>query len=133
MGMGCRANAWCLLIHAEASLSQGQHGVNLQRGTLKLPAVSTQPVPARKPPVTGDGSRRTMFPRRAPPTPRVAPRVGRPRHLNLTACSCVPVYPCIRAHSPHPPPWPGHSFPVSHQIECHFVPEALIIPRQRLR
>ena len=30
--------------------------------TLKLPVVSTQPVPAKKPPVTGEGSKRTMFP-----------------------------------------------------------------------
>ena len=27
-------------------------------------------------------------------------------HLNLIVCSR-----CARSHSPHPPPWPGHSFP----------------------
>jgi len=26
-------------------------------------------------------------------------------HLNLTVCSSLPVYPCTRTNSPHPPPW----------------------------
>ena len=30
--------------------------------TFNAPAVNTYPVPARNPPVTGDGNRRTMFP-----------------------------------------------------------------------
>mmetsp|Transcript_120 Transcript_120/g.310 ORF Transcript_120/g.310 Transcript_120/m.310 type:complete len:342 (+) Transcript_120:2007-3032(+) len=36
--------------------------------TLKLPVVSTHPVPARKPPVTGEGSSRTMLPSLALPS-----------------------------------------------------------------
>ena len=45
---------------------------------------------------------------------------GRRHSLHPPPCLCTSyllfayiVYPCTCTHSPHPPPWPGHSFPFS--------------------
>jgi hypothetical protein len=33
------------------------------------------------------------------------------RHQAVVLAPVLVVHQCIRTHSPHPPPWPGHSFP----------------------
>jgi len=47
-------------------------------------------------------------------------------HLNLIVACLVIMYQCTRIHSLHPPPWPGHSFPLqlilTVRLFAHSVP-----------
>ena len=50
---------------------------------------------------------------------RIGPSLSITLQLNLSTfevlCGMIQWLQCIRIRWPHPPPWPGHSFPV---VEC---------------
>ena len=70
---------------AASSTFAGSNAVPVS--TLNAPAVRTQPVPARNPPDTGDGSSRTMFPSLAAPRTDMTTPV--PTDVSAMAASTV--------------------------------------------
>ena len=72
-------------LSATASTFAGSNAVPVN--TLNAPAVRTQPVPARNPPDTGDGSNRTMFPSLAEPSADMSAPV--PKDVSAMAASTV--------------------------------------------